>query len=115
MASRHLTEKGYDTLERNYRTRHGEIALIMRGEHALVFVEVKLRRGTEFDDPLEVVTGKTLIRNPCDAWSGGGEGSTSGMCFLRADYRWETRARSLNSLPLGGSSPLPPMTYWRSL
>jgi putative endonuclease len=53
---RYLATKGYETLERNYRTRHSEIDLIVRGEHALVFVEVKLRQGTEFGDPLEAVT-----------------------------------------------------------
>ena len=53
---RHLAKKGYEALERNYRTRHGEIDLIVRGERALIFVEVKLRQGTEFGDPLEAVT-----------------------------------------------------------
>ena len=55
---RYLAKKGYETLGRNYRTRHGEIDLIVRGERTLVFVEVKLRRGTEFGDPLEAVTPK---------------------------------------------------------
>ncbi len=58
LALRYLAKKGYETLERNYRTRYGEIDLIVRGERALVFVEVKLRRGTEFGDPLEAVTPK---------------------------------------------------------
>jgi putative endonuclease len=58
LALRYLVEKGYEALERNYRTRHGEIDLVVRGERALVFVEVKLRRGTGFGDPLEVVTPK---------------------------------------------------------
>jgi putative endonuclease len=56
LALRYLAKKGYEALERNYRTRHGEIDLVVRGERALVFVEVKLRRGTEFGDPLEAVT-----------------------------------------------------------
>ena len=47
MALRHLAKKGYETLERNSRTRHGEIDLVVRGERALVFVEVKLRRETQ--------------------------------------------------------------------
>lgn len=52
----YLAKKGYEALERNYRTRHGEIDLVVRDEAALVFVEVKLRRGTGFGDPLEAVT-----------------------------------------------------------
>lgn len=58
LALRYLAEKGYEALERNYRTRHGEIDLVVRGERALVFVEVKLRRGTGFGEPLEAVTPK---------------------------------------------------------
>ncbi len=62
LACRYLEDKGYTLIERNYRTRDGEIDLVMRGEGplagALVFVEVKLRRGTGFGDPLEAVTPK---------------------------------------------------------
>lgn len=36
-----LTEKGYQLLERNYRTRRGEIDLIFIDGDFLVFVEVK--------------------------------------------------------------------------
>lgn len=43
-------------VEKNYRTRHGEIDLIVRRDQTLVFVEVKLRRGLGFGDPLESVT-----------------------------------------------------------
>ena len=58
LACRYLENKGYAVIERNYRTRHGEIDLILRGERTLVFAEVKLRRGTGFGDPLEAVTPK---------------------------------------------------------
>ena len=40
LAWMYLAQKGYETLERNYRTRHGEIDLVVRGEHVLVFVLV---------------------------------------------------------------------------
>lgn len=56
LALSYLAEKGYALVERNYRTRHGEIDLVVRDEETLVFVEVKLRRGTGFGDPLEAVT-----------------------------------------------------------
>jgi putative endonuclease len=58
----YLTRKGYALVERNYRTRHGEIDLVMRYERTLIFVEVKLRRGTEFGDPLEAVTPRKQAR-----------------------------------------------------
>jgi len=62
LALRYLARKGYETLERNYRTRHGEIDLIVRSEEILVFVEVKLRRGLEYGDPLEAVTPRKQAR-----------------------------------------------------
>jgi putative endonuclease len=43
-------------VERNYRTRFGELDLILRHQSTLVFVEVKLRRGTGYGDPLDAVT-----------------------------------------------------------
>ncbi len=56
MALRYLLERGYELVERNYRTRYGELDLILRQDNTLVFVEVKLRRGTGFGGPLEAVT-----------------------------------------------------------
>jgi putative endonuclease len=50
--------QGYELVERNYRTRYGELDLILRHENTLVFVEVKLRRGTGFGHPLEAVTSR---------------------------------------------------------
>lgn len=43
-------------VEKNYRRRGGEIDLILRQDETLVFIEVKLRRGVGFGDPLEAVT-----------------------------------------------------------
>ncbi len=62
LALRYLTKKGYTLVERNYRTRYGELDLIMRQENTLVFVEVKLRRTTGFGDPLEAVTPRKQAR-----------------------------------------------------
>ena len=56
LALRYLEKRGYEVLERNYRTRYGEIDLVVRRGGTLVFVEVKARRGTGFGEPLEAVT-----------------------------------------------------------
>jgi putative endonuclease len=45
LAGEHLERLGYTIVARNHRTRHGEIDLIATFEGALVFVEVKTRRG----------------------------------------------------------------------
>lgn len=53
---RWLLAAGYELVERNYRTRYGEVDLILRDGCCLIFVEVKLRRGLAFGDPAEAVT-----------------------------------------------------------
>jgi putative endonuclease len=62
LALGYLVKKGYMPIERNYRTRRGEIDLILNDGNTLVFVEVKLRRGTGFGDPLEAVTLRKQAR-----------------------------------------------------
>jgi putative endonuclease len=62
LALGYLVKKGYALVERNYRTRRGEIDLILTHGNTLVFVEVKLRRGTGFGDPLEAVTSRKQAR-----------------------------------------------------
>jgi len=44
LALEHLQRLGYREVTRNYRTRYGEIDLIVCDETRLVFVEVKARR-----------------------------------------------------------------------
>src|SRR4030081_3090251 len=51
-AAEHLERRGFDLVERNYRTRWGELDLIGFDGDTLAFVEVKTRRvssGTPFD------------------------------------------------------------------
>ena len=43
IAARHLEARGFELVERNYRTRHGELDLIARDSRSLVFCEVKTR------------------------------------------------------------------------
>lgn len=43
-----LRRAGLDLVTRNFRTRHGEIDLVMHDVECLVFVEVRLRRHTAF-------------------------------------------------------------------
>ena len=64
LALRYLARKGYALIERNYRTRYGELDLILRRGSTIVFVEVKMRRGGGFGDPRDAVTlrKQTAIR-----------------------------------------------------
>jgi putative endonuclease len=55
-AARFLTRQGYRVIERNFRTRTGEIDLIALHEGAVVFVEVKTRTSDAFGAPELAVT-----------------------------------------------------------
>jgi len=50
-AARFLTRSGYEILDKNVRTRAGEIDLVAREGKTLVFVEVKTRRDVAEGDP----------------------------------------------------------------
>ncbi|PNU20049.1 YraN family protein [Geothermobacter hydrogeniphilus] len=50
-----LRRQGFRILERNYRTRVGEIDIIARNRRLLLFVEVKTRRGQACGLPQEAV------------------------------------------------------------
>jgi putative endonuclease len=43
LAARHLEARGFEVVERNYRTRYGELDIVARDERFLVICEVKTR------------------------------------------------------------------------
>jgi putative endonuclease len=43
LAARHLEARGFEVVERNFRTRYGELDIIARDPRFLVFCEVKTR------------------------------------------------------------------------
>lgn len=55
-ACRHLEGAGFTIVERNFRTRGGEIDIVARKGDALVFVEVRSREDADFGTPEESVT-----------------------------------------------------------
>jgi len=55
-AAKFLAKRGYRILERNYRTRSGEIDLIALDRGVVVFVEVKTRTSDAFGAPELAVT-----------------------------------------------------------
>lgn len=56
LAATHLESKGYEILERNWRTNQGEIDLVVKAGQELIFVEVKTRRGRQMGAPEEGLT-----------------------------------------------------------
>jgi len=51
-----LRKKGYKVVERNFRTRAGEIDIIAKHKRRIVFVEVKTRKSGRYGDPKFAVT-----------------------------------------------------------
>jgi putative endonuclease len=52
LASAHLEARGFEILDRNFRTRHGELDLVAADRRFLVFCEVKTRVARVPDGPL---------------------------------------------------------------
>ena len=75
LAAEYLRKKRYSVVAAGYRSRFGEIDLIVRNRKYLVFVEVKLRKSANFaaaaeyvdrrkQDKLRVTASMYLSRNP---------------------------------------------------
>ncbi|AEH44523.1 Uncharacterized protein family UPF0102 [Thermodesulfatator indicus DSM 15286] len=56
LACRYFKLKGYKVLAQNWRTRYGEIDLIVKRKDTLVFVEVKARQSLRKGTPEEALT-----------------------------------------------------------
>jgi putative endonuclease len=56
IAAAYLTDAGLRVLDRNWRCREGELDIVAREGDALVFCEVKTRRGVGYGHPVEAVT-----------------------------------------------------------
>ena len=57
LACAELSRRGYELLDRRYRTRFGEIDIVARHQGVIVFVEVKARGSAVFGDGAGAVTG----------------------------------------------------------
>ena len=55
LAAQYLQKKRYKVVATNYRSRFGEIDLIVENRKYLVFVEVKLRKSDRFASAMEYV------------------------------------------------------------
>jgi putative endonuclease len=56
IAAKYLQQQGYRIVQRNYRSRYGEVDIICAQHGILVFVEVKTRTSNAFGSPEESIT-----------------------------------------------------------
>ena len=70
MALKTLKKLGFREVERGYRTRFGEIDLIVQNREFIVFAEVKLRRDREHGEAREFVTAakQKRLRATAEIW-----------------------------------------------
>jgi putative endonuclease len=70
IAAAFLTDAGLRVLDRNWRCREGELDLVARDGDALVFCEVKTRRGVGYGHPVEAVTAvkRRRLRTLAQRW-----------------------------------------------
>ncbi len=57
-ACNYLQQQGLKLIECNYRSRRGEIDLVMQQDKTLVFVEVRLRTNDRFGSAAESITSR---------------------------------------------------------
>lgn len=62
LAVKHLKNKGYKILQRNFRCKSGEIDIIASLGEVIAFVEVKTRTGDAFGTPAEAVDARRKQR-----------------------------------------------------
>lgn len=62
LAAKYLQKKRYKVVATNYRSRFGEIDLIVSDRKYLVFVEVKLRKSDKFASAFEYVDARKQER-----------------------------------------------------
>ena len=62
--------RGYEIVAANVRVARIEVDLIVRRGSELLFVEVKVKRGDEYGDPLEMVDERKLrrLRRAAETW-----------------------------------------------
>jgi putative endonuclease len=71
LAAEHLVRRGFEIVERNYRTRWGELDIIAFDGRTLAFCEVKTRRASPAGtSPLDAVRAlkRTQVRKMAGRW-----------------------------------------------
>lgn len=89
----YLVRQGYKILDRNARTRSGELDIVASQDGTLVFIEVKTRTSQIAGHPLESITQSKMarIRRLAAAW-----------CMVKQVPNTQVRFDAIAVLVLGG-------------
>lgn len=70
LACKHLEDKGYKIMERNYHFEKSEVDIVAYHNFMIIFVEVKMRTNTNFGQPEEFVDEEKMrhIYKAAEAW-----------------------------------------------
>jgi putative endonuclease len=82
IAVEQLKKNGYKILERNYRTRIGEIDIIAKDGDVIVFIEVKARQTDTYGNPKYAVT-----------WTKQKKIARTAQLYLKSTNQLDKRAR----------------------
>ena len=61
-ACKHIKKHGYKVVDKNFRTKFGEIDIVAIEDTTICFIEVKARSSSDYGSPEEFVTKKTQER-----------------------------------------------------
>ena len=83
LASDWYVARGYTVLDRNWRTRQGELDLVLEHHQVIVFVEVKTRTTDAFGAGVEAVNREKQmrIRRLAGQWLGAHDQAHRGLRF----------------------------------
>ncbi|WP_432715641.1 YraN family protein [Vibrio sinaloensis] len=85
-AEKYLISCGLSPIERNFTVKGGEIDLIMRDGHTIVFVEVRYRRSQSFGHAAETVTRSKINKliKAANLWL-----LKQGLSVYSSDFRFD--------------------------
>ncbi len=108
LAADYFKDRGYRVLDTNFRTRFGELDLVLEDGGEIVFVEVKTRRGHGFGRPEEAVTPEKQerIRRCAESWL-----QRNGLLEDLPQIRFDVLAITLDGAGLDGAGKPPSIRH----
>ena len=102
IAADHLVRRGYAILDRNFRTRAGELDIVAANDRAIVFCEVKTVYADTSREPLDAIDARkrAKVRRMAAEWLAAHVGARPRVAELRFDAVGITLARDLTLVQL---------------